>query len=91
MFWAPVQDVDDVLADPQTWAAGGFVDVPGPDGTTPMIATPVDFAGTPWSPRWVAPDIGEHTRDVLRELGRTEEQIDALYDCGAAITRSWLG
>jgi crotonobetainyl-CoA:carnitine CoA-transferase CaiB-like acyl-CoA transferase len=90
IFWSPVQDVDDLMADPQAWAAGGFVDVPGPDGPATMVATPVDFGGTPWAPRSHAPDLGEHTRAVLAELGRTEEQIDALFEAGAAHCRPWF-
>ena len=35
-----------------------------------MIATPVDFHGTPWEPRSTAPEIGEHTEEVLGELYR---------------------
>jgi crotonobetainyl-CoA:carnitine CoA-transferase CaiB-like acyl-CoA transferase len=92
MFWAPIQDVDEVIADPQAWAAGGFVDVPTPDGsTTTMIATPVDFGGVPCEPRSLAPDLGEHTRAILTELGRTEAAIDALYANGSAQTHKWFG
>ena len=68
-----------------------FVDVPGPDGPTTMVATPVDFAGTPWAPRGPAPDLGEHSRDILRELGHDEAAIDALFASGAAHSRAWFG
>ena len=88
MFWAPVQTVEDVLADPQTWAAGAYVDVPG---AATMVATPVDFDGTPWAPRSGAPDLGEHTREVLSELGYDDARIDAMYVSGAAATRPWFG
>ena len=91
IFWSPINDVDDLLADPQVRAAGGFVDVPGPDGPSTMIATPADFGGTPWEPRWVAPDLGEHTREVLTELGRDAAAIDALFASGAAHQRLWFG
>ncbi len=86
MFWARVQSVDEVLADPQAHAAGSFIEVPDEMGSTTMVATPVDFHGTPWSPRGLAPDLGEHTADVLRELGRSDEQIAALYASGAVAT-----
>jgi len=33
-----------------------------------MVATPADFHGTPWAPRWTAPKLGEHTDEVLAEL-----------------------
>ncbi len=74
-FWAPVNTVDDVLADPQSAAAGMFVDVPDGVSTTRMIASPVDFAGTPWAPRRTAPGLGEHTAEVLAELGFTDDEI----------------
>jgi crotonobetainyl-CoA:carnitine CoA-transferase CaiB-like acyl-CoA transferase len=32
------------------------------------VATPADFHGTPWSPRSVAPELGQHTDEVLAEL-----------------------
>jgi crotonobetainyl-CoA:carnitine CoA-transferase CaiB-like acyl-CoA transferase len=68
MFWSPVQDPFEVVNDPTLRDAGGIVDVPDGVGTTPMIATPVDFHGTPWSPRGLAPELGEHTDEVLGQL-----------------------
>ena len=67
-FWAPVNSVEDLIADPQFAAAGGLVDVPDGTSTTTMVNTPVDFIGTPSSPRRTAPELGEHTNEVLREL-----------------------
>ena len=88
MFWAPVNDPYDVIADPQLQAAGGLVEVPDEFGTTTMIATPADFHGTPWAPRWIAPKLGEHTVEVLRGLGRTDEQIEALRTSGVVGTHT---
>ena len=67
-FWSPVNTVEDVVADEQFHAAGGMVDVPDRAGDVPMVATPADFHGTPWAPRWTAPRLGEHTDEVLAEL-----------------------
>jgi crotonobetainyl-CoA:carnitine CoA-transferase CaiB-like acyl-CoA transferase len=86
MFWSPINTPDDVLADPTVHAAGAFVDVPDGQGGTTMIATPADFHGTPWAPRHLAPSLGEHTREILRELGRTDHAIDHLLTSGAAVT-----
>jgi crotonobetainyl-CoA:carnitine CoA-transferase CaiB-like acyl-CoA transferase len=68
-FWSPVNTVEDVVADGQFHAAGGIVEVPDKvAGDVPMVATPADFHGTPWAPRWTAPRLGEHTDEVLAEL-----------------------
>jgi crotonobetainyl-CoA:carnitine CoA-transferase CaiB-like acyl-CoA transferase len=67
-FWSPVQTIDELLADPQFHAAGGLVDVPDDDGTTPMLATPADFAVHVARPRRRAPELGEHTEEVLAEI-----------------------
>ncbi len=85
MFWAPVNSIDDVLADEQFHASGALVDVPdGSTGTT-MVATPVDFHGTPWAPRALAPRLGQHTAEVLTELGRTADDIAALEEAGVIV------
>lgn len=68
-FWAPLNTIEDLIADPQFHAAGGLVDVPDGSSTTTMVATPVDFHGTPSAPRSMAPALGQHTREVLGELG----------------------
>jgi crotonobetainyl-CoA:carnitine CoA-transferase CaiB-like acyl-CoA transferase len=69
-FWAPVNSIEDLAADPQFRAAGGVVEVPDPGGTTTtsMVATPADFLGTPIAHRATAPELGQHTDEVLSEL-----------------------
>jgi crotonobetainyl-CoA:carnitine CoA-transferase CaiB-like acyl-CoA transferase len=67
-FWSPINSLDDVVADEQFHAAGGIVYVPDGDSSTPMVASPADFSGTPWQPRGTAPGLGEHTDEILGEL-----------------------
>jgi crotonobetainyl-CoA:carnitine CoA-transferase CaiB-like acyl-CoA transferase len=85
VWWAPVQYAHETIDDPQAHAAGGFVDVPDVDGGEPMkmVATPVDFAGTPWSARSTSPEFAQHTEEVLPELGYDWDTITALKDGGA--------
>jgi crotonobetainyl-CoA:carnitine CoA-transferase CaiB-like acyl-CoA transferase len=83
VWWAPVQEVEEVLADPQAWAAGGFVEVPEADGSTAtMIASPVDFGDTPLAPRSMPPGLGEHTDEILGSLGYSVDAVAKLREAG---------
>jgi crotonobetainyl-CoA:carnitine CoA-transferase CaiB-like acyl-CoA transferase len=78
MFWAPVNDPDDVIADPQVWASGAFIEVPARDGgTQTMVATPADFGTSRWAAQGPAPEIGEHTEQILAELAIRRHETPA--------------
>jgi len=47
------------------------------------IGLPVKFSDTPGAVRRAAPMFGQHTREVLREHGFAESEIDALAAEGA--------
>ena len=68
LLWAPVNTVADIVADPQAAAAGAFVDVEEAYGLTRQVATPVDFHPSPARALVGAPDMGQHTDDLLTEL-----------------------
>ena len=77
----PVLHPRELLADPQLAARGMFFEIPSPRGATPQVRTPV----TPRDGAFTqAPRAGEHTREVLREGGLSEEEIEALIGAGAA-------
>ncbi|VEG43103.1 putative acyl-CoA transferase/carnitine dehydratase [Mycolicibacterium flavescens] len=67
-FWSPINSLEDIVADEQFHAAGGIVYVPDGEGAAPMVASPADFSGTPWEPRWAAPRLGQHTDEIVAEL-----------------------
>jgi crotonobetainyl-CoA:carnitine CoA-transferase CaiB-like acyl-CoA transferase len=67
-FWSPINSLEDVVGDEQFHAAGGIVTVPDGEGGVPMVASPADFHGTPWEPRSAAPQLGQHTDEILAEL-----------------------
>jgi crotonobetainyl-CoA:carnitine CoA-transferase CaiB-like acyl-CoA transferase len=81
VWWSPVQSTDEVITDPQAIACGAFVDVPLPDGgSARMVASPVDFSDTPWAPRATSPEFGQHTEEILLELGYDWEAIGQLKE-----------
>jgi crotonobetainyl-CoA:carnitine CoA-transferase CaiB-like acyl-CoA transferase len=67
---APVQTVDQVVSDPQTKASEMLVPTPRPDiPDLATVALPVRFGDARPAPRRPPPCVGEHTIDVLGELG----------------------
>jgi len=83
VWWAPVNTITDMLADPVTAEAGVVREVDGPDGPLPFVATPADFSETASAPRGLPPELGQHTEEVLLELGYDWDAIIALKDKGA--------
>jgi crotonobetainyl-CoA:carnitine CoA-transferase CaiB-like acyl-CoA transferase len=81
--WAPSQNPLEVANDPQLVANGCLLPVIDADGNEQtLVANPVQFDETP--PNLTrAPQFAEHTDEILRELGKSEDQIIALKIDGA--------
>ena len=85
LVWAPLQTPAQVAEDPQIAAAGAFLEIEdGVGGTFRSPAAPARFPGADATVRPRSPKLGEHTREVLAELGYAEAQIEAMYSEGAA-------
>jgi crotonobetainyl-CoA:carnitine CoA-transferase CaiB-like acyl-CoA transferase len=81
----PVYNLDEVLADPQVEARGLLEEVEYPGGTrpVPLASTPVRLNATPGRIVRRAPLLGEHTDEILGELGFTANEISAFREAGA--------
>jgi crotonobetainyl-CoA:carnitine CoA-transferase CaiB-like acyl-CoA transferase len=77
----PVLDIAQMHADPQTLAREMVVETTHPSaGPVKAIGLPIKFSETPGSVRRAAPLLGQHTREVLREYGYSDAQIDRLAE-----------
>jgi crotonobetainyl-CoA:carnitine CoA-transferase CaiB-like acyl-CoA transferase len=75
--WAPVQTVAEVGHDRQAVANGYLRDVVAHDGTGfSLVACPVQFDETP-PELTAAPELGQHTEEVLLDLGLSWDEITA--------------
>jgi crotonobetainyl-CoA:carnitine CoA-transferase CaiB-like acyl-CoA transferase len=83
VWFAPVQTLEEVAADPMAEAAGVFVNVEAPEGMQRQVASPADFYGTPVEIRGWAPELGQNTEEILLELGFDWDKIIALKEAGA--------
>ncbi|MEB4614244.1 CaiB/BaiF CoA transferase family protein [Leucobacter sp. M11] len=88
----PVYSYEELLEDPQVKHNGSFVEYEHP--TEGLVTTPgfaFDLVGTPQSVERPAPVNGQHSREVLREIGIPEDRILALLASGAMHQDAELG
>jgi len=80
----PVNTIDKVAVDPQILARDMIVDVHHPKaGSFKVTNTPIKLSRTPSKLERASPDLGEHTKDVLKELvGLTDEELLDLENGG---------
>ena len=82
-YWGKVQSVEEVTTDPQAEAIEAFASTTLPDGRPlRIVKSPVRFAGTPAAVQGPAPELGQHTEEVLLEAGYAWEDIARLKDAG---------
>ena len=78
LTWGPAATVSEVAADPHLNAVGAFPQVQHPTaGTFRTVAAPMRLRGADVVPRGPAPELGQHTREVLLALGLSHAEVDA--------------
>jgi crotonobetainyl-CoA:carnitine CoA-transferase CaiB-like acyl-CoA transferase len=81
---APINTVEEAVNDAQTLARNMIVQLEHPAlGMARSIGNPIKFSETPVSYRLPPPMLGEHTSEVLRELGYSEEEVQAMSNSSA--------
>jgi crotonobetainyl-CoA:carnitine CoA-transferase CaiB-like acyl-CoA transferase len=78
-----VNSLDDLLEDPHLVATGFWQEFDHPsEGRLRCSKPPMNFSITPASIRRMAPRLGEHSIEVLREAGISQETIEAMLSAG---------
>lgn len=81
---APINDLPAAFADRQVQALEAVIHAAHPTvGDLPLVRWPFDLAETPATLRHPPPLLGEHTDDVLRELGLDDAEVSRLRAEGA--------
>ena len=79
----PVLNIEEMSLDPQTIARRMVREVGNHGETYKVIGHPVKYSDYDTQIELSAPKLGEHTRDIMAELGYTEERINLLLEKGA--------
>ena len=83
-FWCSrVNGYEDVENDPQVKYNNIIREIEHPKaGKIKVIATPIDFSETPCTIRMAPPVLGQHTDEILSDLGYSNEEIAAMREQG---------
>jgi len=82
MVWGLIQNLDEVISDPQSEALGAFREVPNAEYPIRTVTPPFDLQASEVSIKGPAPRHGEHSEEILLEVGFTAREIDDLYEKG---------
>jgi crotonobetainyl-CoA:carnitine CoA-transferase CaiB-like acyl-CoA transferase len=79
----PVHTIGEALTHPQTLAREMVVDLVHPQaGATKALGCPIHFSKTATRIDRPAPMLGEHSRELLREYGYSDDDIDGFVEAG---------
>ncbi len=87
-----VATYDDVVADQQMAANGVFLEIDDPElGRVRTVDSPLHIEAYPKVARTSAPRIGEHTREILAEIGISNDEVDGLVKRAVVAARAATG
>jgi crotonobetainyl-CoA:carnitine CoA-transferase CaiB-like acyl-CoA transferase len=85
--WSALPTIEEVVSDAQVRDCGALVDLDLPGGVhIQTINSPVFISGAKKRAPTPAPEVGAHTREIMRELGYSDESIDAMAERGTLAT-----
>ena len=85
-IYGPIATPVEVTTDPQAVTNGFFAEIHHPiAGQMKLVTTPVKFRQDPASVRAPAPEVGQHTEEILSDLGYTWYDISQLKEQGVIL------
>jgi crotonobetainyl-CoA:carnitine CoA-transferase CaiB-like acyl-CoA transferase len=85
LIYSKIQTPSEVTKDPQALAMEFFTTLPHPNGSFPIVATPIKFTQNPAEVKTAAPEIGQDNETTLLELGYTWDDIAVLKEEGVIL------
>ncbi|NRB52070.1 MAG: CoA transferase [Saprospiraceae bacterium] len=77
--FSPISRPEDLFEDPQLNEGGGLLEVDMPNGKTVKLPKfPLEYGEALVEKRMNPPEIGEHTNELLQEIGYEQDQIESL-------------
>tara|TARA_B100000949_G_scaffold32016_1_gene25412 strand:+ start:5524 stop:6714 length:1191 start_codon:yes stop_codon:yes gene_type:complete len=81
--FAPVRNYAEVVADEGVWENDYFVEVKDDAGQSQrVVGTPIRMSETPLQPSAIAPDLGQHSEEILKEAGYSAADIEEFRTAG---------
>jgi len=81
--FAPVRNYAEVVADKGVWENDYFVEVKDAAGQSQrVVGTPIRMSETPLQPSAIAPDLGQHSEEILKEAGYSAADIEEFRTAG---------
>lgn len=81
--WAPLQTFAELHDHPQIDPNGMMTTIENEAGRFRVVAPPMRFDESTVTPKWAAPEVGQHTEEVLLELGMSWDDVAAAGKAGA--------
>lgn len=92
IWFAPVNEYKDVVNDPQVLHNEMIITIDHPDaGEVKLLNHPIRYNGKAPELRYYQPALGEHTKEILQDMGYSVQKIDEFIEKGVVVSNERKG